>query len=140
MKLQFKKLHESASLPSRSNAGDAGYDLSAVEHWTIPVGKRALVDTGLAVAIPGGHYGRIAPRSGLAVKKGLQTGAGVVDSCYRGSVKVLLFNQGEDTVFITPGDRIAQLIVERIATPEPEWVDELPETSRGIGGFGSSGV
>lgn len=139
MTLQFKRLHSDAQLPKRANPGDAGYDLVSVEAVSIPPGRRALIDTGLAVAIPEDHYGRIAPRSGLAVKAGVNLGAGVVDSGYRGPVKVLVFNHGVGHFVVAPGDRIAQIILERISTPEPEWAEELPETVRGDGGFGSSG-
>ena len=137
MKLLFKRLHPDAKLPTRANAGDAGFDLSSVEEYHIPAGGRELINTGLSVAIPEGHYGRIAPRSGLAVKSGVSVLGGVVDSSYRGEVKVVLASA--DAVFIKAGDRVAQLILERISTPEAEWADELPETARGVGSFGSSG-
>jgi dUTP pyrophosphatase len=141
VKLQFKKLHPDAKLPVRANPGDAGYDLSCIENVEIPAGDRLLIRTGLAVAVPEGYYGRIAPRSGLAVKLAVQTGAGVVDAGYRGELKVLLFNHSKDTlVTLEAGAKISQLILEAIITPEPEFVDELPETVRGAGGFGSTGV
>jgi dUTP pyrophosphatase len=90
--------------------------------------------------IPHGHYGRVAPRSGLAWKKSIDVGAGVIDEDYRGNVGVILFNFGDEDFVIKQGDRVAQLILEKISTPEVEEVDELPETSRGDGGFGSTGI
>lgn len=137
--LKFLRLHPDAKLPTRGSAGAAGLDLYAVEGITIPAGKRAAVRTGLSVAIEPGYYGRVAPRSGLALKHGLDVLAGVIDSDYRGEIVCVLINLGEDSFFIEAGSRIAQLIVEAIATPQPEWAEELIETTRGTGGFGSTG-
>ena len=99
-----------------------------------------LVHTDLAVAIPHGYYGRVAPRSGLALKKHIDVGAGVIDSDYRGPLGVVLFNHGEADFEVQPGDRIAQLIITAIATPEVVAVENLDDTERGAGGFGSTGV
>jgi dUTP pyrophosphatase len=99
-----------------------------------------LCGTDIAVAIPEGHYGRVAPRSGLALKNFIDVGAGVIDADYRGPIGVLIFNFGDVSFKIGRGDRIAQLILERISTPYVEVVQELPETERGSGGFGSTGV
>ncbi|PWN51790.1 putative dUTP pyrophosphatase [Violaceomyces palustris] len=128
-----------AKLPTRGSASAAGYDLYASERVTIEKGKRKVVQTGISLAIPEGCYGRVAPRSGLASKHGIDVGAGVIDSDYRGLLGVLLFNFGESDFAINEGDRIAQLVIERIATPEVEEVDSLDETVRGAGGFGSTG-
>jgi dUTP pyrophosphatase len=117
-KLLVKRLTEEAVPPTRSTEGAAGYDLCSVENITIEPGKRALVSTGLAVKIPAGHYGRIAPRSGLAVKFGIDVGAGVVDRDYRGPVKLLLKNTGDTPFAIKRGDRVAQMVLEKISTPE----------------------
>ena len=140
--LRVKKLSESAVLPIRGSSGAAGYDLTSTESHVILPGHRAVVGTGLAIEIPEGTYGRIAPRSGLAVKSGIQVGAGVVDSDYRGEVKVVLFNQDHtNTYIVKPGYRIAQLILEKIECPAVEEIkDELDITERGDGGFGSTGV
>ena len=107
---------------------------------TVPAHGRAIVPTGLALAAPPGTYARVAPRSGLAVKHFIDTGAGVVDEDYRGEVGVVLFNHGGDAFEVRRGDRVAQLILERIVTPEVEEVDDLDATARGAGGYGSTGV
>ncbi len=95
--------------------------------------------TGLAVAIPPGFYGRIAPRSGLAAKNGLDVLAGVIDSDYRGEICVLLYNTGDNQIDLPAGSKISQLIVEQIITPDAVWASDLDETARGAGGFGSTG-
>ena len=139
VRIRFKKLHEDARLPTRGSALAAGLDLCALERVTIAAGGRAAVRTGLAVAIPRGFYGRVAPRSGLAVRHGIETLAGVIDSDYRGEILCALVNLGEEAFEIEPGARIAQLIVEAIALPEAVWAEDLEETERGAGGFGSTG-
>ena len=138
-RLHFKRLHPEARLPSRGSARAAGLDLYAVECLTIEPGGRAAVRTGLAVAVPRGFYGRVAPRSGLAVRHGIDVLAGVIDSDYRGEILCALVNHGREPFEIEPGARIAQLVVEAIATPEPAWAEDLEETDRGAGGFGSTG-
>jgi dUTP pyrophosphatase len=138
-RLLFKRLHPEARLPSRGSERAAGLDLCAVERLTRAPGSRAAVRTGLAVAIPEGFYGRVAPRSGLAVRHGIDVLAGVVDSDYRGEILCALVNLGTEPFEIEPGMRVAQLVVEAIATPEPAWADDLEETERGTGGFGSTG-
>jgi dUTP pyrophosphatase len=138
-RLLFKRLHPEARLPSRGSARAAGLDLCAIERVTLAAGGRAAVRTGLAVAIPEGFYGRVAPRSGLAVRHGIDVLAGVVDSDYRGEILCALVNHGTEAFEIEPGARVAQLVVEAIATPEPAWADDLEETERGAGGFGSTG-
>jgi dUTP pyrophosphatase len=138
-RLMFKRLHPDARLPSRGSERAAGLDLCAVERLTLAPGGRAAVRTGLAVAIPAGFYGRVAPRSGLAVRHGIDVLAGVVDADYRGEILCALVNHGAEPFEVEPGARIAQLIVEAIATPEPEWAEDLEETGRGAGGFGSTG-
>ena len=105
----------------------------------MPNRGQVLVSTGLAFAIPTGNYGRIAPRSGLAVKNSINVGAGVIDSDYRGEVRVLLFNHGDVDFVISEGDRIAQLIIEKYTPTELVEVETLGETQRGEGGFGSTG-
>ena len=106
----------------------------------VPAKGRAIVPTGLAIAAPPGTYARVAPRSGLAVKHFIDTGAGVVDEDYRGEVGVILFNHGDTDFVVAPGDRVAQLILERIVTPAVEEVDDLDATVRGDGRYGSTGI
>lgn len=138
--LSIKRLSDKATLPKRGSEFSAGLDLSSAEDKVIPAGERALVKTDLSIACPPGTYARIAPRSGLALKRGIDTGAGVIDADYRGPVGVILFNWGKEDFEIKIGDRIAQLILEQIVLPDVVETDELPETVRGEGGFGSTGV
>ena len=138
--LQVQLLSENATLPSRGSAFAAGYDLYASEKCVIPPSLgRQLVRTGIAIAIPPGHYGRVAPRSGLTLKQGIHIGAGVIDEDYRGEIGVIIFNLGQHPFRVEPGDKIAQLILERISTPDICVVAELEPTVRGEGGFGSTG-
>lgn len=141
---RIAKTHEKAVIPRRGRPGDAGMDLYSCEALRILPGDRALIDIGVVIEIPGDCYARIAPRSGLAVKHGIQVGAGVVDSTYRGNIKVLLFNLGHDTFEVNVGDRIAQIVFEKIysCASFTEVVDAgyLSNTIRGDGGFGSSGT
>ena len=138
--LKVQKLNNNAALPKRSTEGAAGYDLCASQDCIIPAGGKGLVHTGLAISFPAGLYARIAPRSGLALKKFIDVGAGVVDHDYRGEVGVILFNHGDQDFQVKMGDRIAQLILEKIDTPPVEEVQGLGDTVRGSGGFGSTGV
>ncbi|KAH9951824.1 dUTP pyrophosphatase [Amylocystis lapponica] len=138
-KLRIKRLSNKARLPSRGSPLAAGYDLYSAEKKLIPARGKALVDTQLSIAVPAGTYGRVAPRSGLASKFMIDTGAGVIDADYRGVVYILLFNLSDKDFQVEEGDRVAQLIIERIYTPEVTEVDDLDETLRGVGGFGSTG-
>ena len=140
MVLCVKCLHENVNLPNRGSDGAVGYDLYSDEDIVIDSSRRALVGTGIAIVLPVGTYGRVAPRSGLALKHGIHAGAGVIDRDYRGEVKVLLFNHGETAFTVKRGDRIAQLILERCETPDVRVVDTLDDTTRGAGGFGSTGI
>lgn len=137
--LSFKRLDQKAILPTRGSSLAAGLDIYAIEDLTIQPGERALARSGLAVAIPGGYYGRLAPRSGLATQKGLDTLAGVIDADYRGELRCLLYNSGSETIHLPAQSKICQLIIERIITPAAVWADEISETDRGDGGFGSTG-
>jgi dUTP pyrophosphatase len=137
--------HVAAQPPKRANLTDAGADLHAVESYVLYPGDRIAVETGLSLAIPPGFYGQIAPRSGLAAKNGVMVLGGVIDSAYRGAVKVLLYNSSHPYPFAEPiristGDRIAQLIILPISLAEFSPVESLPDTVRGQGGFGSSGA
>ena len=139
MNLRVKRISAYAQLPTRGSEGAAGYDLQSVESCVILPGKRAVVATGISIELPPGVYGRVAPRSGLAVKHGIQVGAGVVDADYRGEVKVVLFNHDTNPYIIKPGYRIAQLVLERCETPAVEEIFDISDTQRGEGGFGSTG-
>jgi dUTP pyrophosphatase len=142
MQLRVARLSDDARLPSRAHAGDAGLDLYAAEAATIGPGERASVGTGVAIEIPDAHAGLVLPRSGLAARHGiaLVNAPGLIDSGYRGELRVLLLNTDRDEPFeIEPGDRIAQLVVSAVAQADPVEVDELSESDRGGGGFGSSG-
>lgn len=140
MSLLVKTLRPAAKIPRRESPGAAGYDLSSVDDVTIPPRDRAIVRTGIAIAVPEGTYGRVAPRSGLAAKHGIDVLAGVIDEDYRGEIAVILLNAGDEPFHIAVGDRIAQLVLERIATPMVAVVKDLDSTARGEGGFGSTGV
>ena len=137
--VQIKKLHDDSHVPSRNSAGDAGYDLYAIGHDVIKPRERQLVPTGISISIPRGYYGRVAPRSGLALRDGIDVLAGVIDAGYRGEVGVILMNFGDKIFAFRKGDRIAQLIIEKCHEVEWQEVDELNGTARGNGGFGSSG-
>ena len=140
--LRVQILAEGAKPPAKAEPGAAGYDLYALCDASIPRGTRRLVPTGIAVAPPYGTYGRIAPRSSLSCK-GIDVGAGVVDASYRGEVKVMLINNTDTptTFAVRAGDRIAQLVLERIVCGEGDAIvcDELPPSERGTEGFGSTG-
>ncbi|XP_052191120.1 deoxyuridine 5'-triphosphate nucleotidohydrolase [Diospyros lotus] len=137
---KVKKLSEKAILPSRASPLSAGYDLSSAAEVRVPARGKAFVPTDLSIAIPEGTYARIAPRSGLAWKNSIDVGAGVIDADYRGPVGVILFNHSDSEFEVKEGDRIAQLIIEVIVTPDVAEVADLDETTRGAGGFGSTGV
>ena len=142
MKLPISKLNDDAVLPSRAHEGDAGLDLYACESAHIGPGERWSVGTGVAVEIPDGHAGLVLPRSGLAKRHGigLVNSPGLIDSGYRGEIRVLLLNTDPAEVFrVAPGDRIAQLVIVPIAPAEPVEAEALADSVRGDGGFGSSG-
>jgi dUTP diphosphatase len=139
--LLIQRLRDGAVIPAQAYAGDAGLDLAACDRVEIGAGERALVGTGLAVAIPDGYAGFVQPRSGLAAEHGVTVlnTPGLIDSGYRGEVRVILHNSDRATPFVVePGMRIAQLVVVPLAEIEPMEVDELPASERGVRGFGSS--
>ena len=143
MELRFRKLRAEASLPAAQHPGDAGLDLRAAESAKVDPGARAMIATGLAVAIPDGHAGLVLPRSGLATRHGLTlaNSPGLIDAGYRGEVIVAVVNLDRDEpVVIEQGDRIAQLVIVQVPEVAPAWADELPSSSRGEGGFGSTGT
>jgi len=127
------------ALPAYGSAEAAGADLCAAEDVQLPPGERAAVATGIHVEIPPGYVGLVWPRSGLAVRHGLDTLAGVIDSDYRGEVRVVLVNHGREPVSLARGDRIAQLLIQRVERAAFTPVDDLASTDRGSGGFGSTG-
>lgn len=138
-KLRVKRLSENATLPQRQTKKAAGYDLCAPASGSIDSFDRKLIPLDLIMEIPDDHYGKIAPRSSLAAKNCIDVGAGVIDCDYRGNVNVLLINMSENVFHYKKGDRIAQLILEKISTPEVEEAAELAVSERGEGGFGSTG-
>ena len=141
IELPIRRLREDAVVPSRSYSGDAGFDLAACERVELRPGERATVGTGLAVAVPEGYAGFVQPRSGLASRHGLTivNAPGLVDSGYRGEVRVVLLNTDAREPFVVePGMRIAQLVVLPVPEVELVEVEELPESERGVRGFGSS--
>ena len=142
IKLPVKRLDASIELPSYAREGDAGLDLRAAHDATLEPGARGLVGTGLAVAIPVGFAGLVLPRSGLALGQGVTVlnAPGLVDAGYRGELKVLLVNHGGAAITVRRGDRVAQLVIQRVERAELIEVGELPVSERGAGGFGSTGV
>jgi dUTP pyrophosphatase len=136
------RLDRELSLPAYARAGDAGLDLRASECVKLEPGERRLVPTGLAIAIPEGHAGLVLPRSGLAMQKGVTVlnAPGLIDSGYRGELRVLLINQGPAVVAIERGERIAQLVIQPVARVRLVEVERLPDSARGEGGFGSTGA
>lgn len=141
--LPFKRLDPGAALPERAHRGDAGFDLRSSVDIEVAPGQRAMVPTGVAVAIPDGRAGLVLPRSGLASKHGLTmaNAPGLIDAGYRGEVICAVVNlDRKQPVRISRGDRIAQLVIVDVPELEPEWVDDLPPSTRGAGGFGSTGT
>ena len=141
IELPIQRLRANAVVPARAYAGDAGLDLSACERVELGPGERAVVGTGLAVAIPDGYAGYVQPRSGLAAQHGISmvNTPGLVDSGYRGELRVILLNTDRRDAFVVePGMRIAQLVVLPVPQVDPVVVEELPESERGVKGFGSS--
>ena len=143
IELPILRLRDDAVVPLRAYSGDAGLDLAACERVELAPGERVTVGTGLAVAIPEGYAGYVQPRSGLAAKHGITivNTPGLVDSGYRGELKVILLNtDAADSFVVEPGMRIAQLVVLELPSVDPVEVDELPTSERGVRGFGSSAV
>ena len=141
MELRFTLLSQDARAPARAHEGDAGLDLHAAETAALEPGGRASVGTGVAIEVPVGHAGLVLPRSGLAARHGiaLVNAPGLIDSGYRGELRVLLLNTGGERFEVAVGDRIAQLLVTPHAAADPVEVSELGSSARGTGGFGSSG-
>jgi dUTP pyrophosphatase len=143
MHVPFKRLDPEAGLPAAAHPGDAGLDLRAAIEIEVGPGERAMIPTGVAVAVPDGYAGLVLPRSGLASRKGLTlaNAPGLIDAGYRGEVTCAVVNLDRDQpVKILKGDRIAQLLIVAIPSVDPGWAEELPGSPRGSGGFGSTGV
>lgn len=138
----YELMTDNASPPTRATKNFAGLDLYSAEDAIVPAKSQKLLSTDLCVIIPNGHYGRIAPRSGLAVKRGICVGAGVVDADYRGVLRCLLINNSDNDFYVVKRARIAQLICEKISLPVPIRVSDIQNisTERGVCGFGSTGV
>jgi len=142
MSFRFRRLTETAKAPLRAHSGDAGCDLFAAEAARLEPGERASVGTGIAVEIPDGSAGLVLPRSGLAARHGISVvnAPGLIDAGYRGEVRVLLLNTDRSKTFeVALGDRIAQLVIVEVGDSQPEEVESLADSARGVGGFGSSG-
>ena len=141
--LAIKKLSKNAVVPQNAYRGDAGYDLVSTDKHCLKPFERTLIGTGIAIAIPEGYAGFVVPRSGLAIKQGLSVvnAPGLIDSNYRGEIKVIAINLDKDnSITINPGDRIAQLVIQKVEDVSFIEVDSLDCSERGTGGFGSSGV
>lgn len=140
--LRVKRLYPDVPLPRYAHDGDAGLDLCTAEDVVLEPGGRVAVATGLAVAVPMGWVGLVHPRSGLALRQGLTVAnaPGTIDAGYRGELKVILVNLGDEPVKIVRGDRVAQLVLQQVGQAEIVEVDDLDDTVRGAGGFGSTGV
>ena len=139
MNIPVKKLHPDAHIPTIAHAGDAGCDLYAVSRVALRSGERAQVPTGIALEIPPGYVGLVWDKSGLSHKGGIKTLGGVIDSGYRGEILVGVINLGKDEYVFETGHKVAQLLIQKAETPTFVQVDELADTSRGEGGFGSTG-
>ena len=139
MKLKIKKLHEEAVVPSYAHPGDAGVDLYATKEYRVKSGEIVLVETGIAMELPRGTVGLIWDKSGFATKNGFKTLGGVVDEGYRGEIKVGLINLSKKSYLIEKGDKVAQMLIQKVEHPTITLVKKLSETKRGIGGFGSTG-
>lgn len=140
MMILVKKLTEDSQIPTKAHQDDAGFDIYSNQNAILNSRERRLISTGISMAIPSGYYGRIAPRSGLAVKNGIDVLAGVVDSGFRNEIKVVLINLGDAPFGINKGDRIAQIIIEKADKFDMVESNDLDlDTDRSMGGFGSTG-
>ena len=140
--MRIKRLDPGVEPPSYAHPGDAGLDIRSAEDVVIPPGERALVSTGFAMALPEGYAAFVQPRSGLAARDGISivNTPGLIDCHYRGEVKVILINHGSEAFRVRRGDRIAQMVIQKVERARVEVVEELDDTARGEGGFGSTGI
>jgi dUTP pyrophosphatase len=137
--IRVKKLSDTAIIPTRGSEVSAGWDLYASQEVVVPARGKAIIATDIAIAVPVGFYGRVAPRSGMAWKKHTDIGAGVIDADYRGPIGVVMFNHSDEDLQIESGDRVAQLVIEQISMAPLTEVESLDDTERGVGGYGSTG-
>lgn len=140
MLIEFKKLRPGAKAPAKTHQEDAGFDLFSAEDVLLKSGERFAVPIGIAMAIPDGFVGLVWDKGGRAFKDGLKTMAGVVDSCYRGEVLVVVFNTGKEDVSLKKGEKIAQMLIQRVENADFKEIDDLDSTNRGDGRFGSTGL
>lgn len=140
MKLRIKKLHPDAKVPSYAHPGDAGMDVFALESLTLAPGERGLVRTGISLEFPEGYVLLVWDKSGISIKHGITTLAGVIDSGFRGEIQIGVVNLGQEVYAFEKGAKVAQILVQPIVTAEIQEVEDLSETSRGEGGFGSTGI
>ena len=140
MTVRIKKLNEEAKLPEYAHQGDAGMDVFGLEEVVLQPGERAIVPTGVAMAVPEGHVALVWDKSGRAVKEGLTTMAGVIDSGYRGEVGIVMLNTSQEAVTIEKHQKVAQILIQPVVSPQLQEVEDLDDTSRGEGGFGSTGI
>ncbi|MEK7553369.1 MAG: dUTP diphosphatase [Patescibacteria group bacterium] len=140
MIIKIQKIDSEAKIPDYANKDDAGLDLYSVEYLILKIGERRAVKTGIKMEIPDGYVGLIWDKSGLAVKNGIKTMAGVIDAGYRGEIKVVLINFGDEDYIVKKNSKIAQMLIQKIEHPEIEVVEELNESQRGANGFGSTGM
>jgi dUTP pyrophosphatase len=141
--INFKiKLEKDGELPTKAHVSDAGWDLRSAEDIEILIGEREIVRCGFSIALPENYEAQIRPRSGLAIKHGITVlnSPGTVDQNYRGEIKIILINHGDKNYLIHKGERIAQMVIKQVEPSQYEIVDELDETDRNLGGFGSSGI
>jgi dUTP pyrophosphatase len=140
MKLKIKKLNENAKPFKYAHEGDAGLDVYSSDKKTIKAGEREVINTGIAIALEEGYVALVWDKSGLAAKRGIKTMAGVIDSGYRGEIKIVMLNTSKEDFEIDEGDKIAQILIQKIEQAEIEEVQDLNDTTRGEGGFGSTGT
>ena len=137
--VKVKKLKENAVIPSYAHPGDAGMDLCSAEDYVVPTGKRQLVSTGIAMELPEGYFASIRDKSGLAYKRGITILGGVIEYTYRGEYGVVILNTGDEDFLIRAGDKVAQVVIAPVANVDVDVVDELSDTVRGDGAWGSTG-
>lgn len=140
MNVRIKKLHEEAKAPEYAHQGDAGMDVFALEQVSLQPGERAVVPTGVAMAVPEGHVALVWDKSGRAVKEGLTTMAGVIDAGYRGEVGIVVLNASTEVIVVEKHQKVAQILIQPVVSPTLEVVEDLDDTNRGDGGFGSTGL
>lgn len=140
MIVRIKKLNPEAIVPAYAHEGDAGMDVFSVSEVVLAPGERAIIPTGIAMAVPQGYVALVWDKSGRAVKEGLTTMAGVIDAGYRGEVGIVMLNTSSESVIIPKHEKVAQILIQPVVSPQLEEVDDLDDTSRGEGGFGSTGV